>query len=231
MQKQVSKQSLAIIALSILLAISMALTATFAGFSDTKQISGSISFTGNVISKIDTTDLAGYEGVTVTNADTDSISFAASFNGVGQILQTAAVEANPEQSIEAAPAVYAALATVVGSIKIGLDPNSSNAYVGVQITIGDTNSVTGLLTWTAKTENVTDFDVLSADYVAYVSTNAFTGSTALVALSNFITTLTVDATKVANENDAINVTVKVIASSVKANIKVNNSHALVYDNN
>jgi len=45
MQKQVSKQSLAVLALSILLAISMALTATFAAFSATKSATGTISFT------------------------------------------------------------------------------------------------------------------------------------------------------------------------------------------
>ena len=44
MQKQVSKQSLAVLALSILLAISMALTATFAAFSATGSAKGVITF-------------------------------------------------------------------------------------------------------------------------------------------------------------------------------------------
>ena len=47
MQK-VSKQSLAMIALSILLAISIALTFTFAGLQDSKTAKGTITFTGNV---------------------------------------------------------------------------------------------------------------------------------------------------------------------------------------
>ena len=45
MQK-VSKQSLAMIALSILLAISIALTFTFAALSDTKKATGTITFSG-----------------------------------------------------------------------------------------------------------------------------------------------------------------------------------------
>ena len=44
MQKQVSKQSLAVLALSILLAISMALTATFAAFQQTNTVTGTITF-------------------------------------------------------------------------------------------------------------------------------------------------------------------------------------------
>ncbi len=47
MQK-VSKQSLAMIALSILLAISIALTFTFAALSDKKTATGTITFSGNV---------------------------------------------------------------------------------------------------------------------------------------------------------------------------------------
>jgi len=47
MQK-VSKQSLAMLALSILLAISIALTFTFAGLSDQKTAQGTITFSGNV---------------------------------------------------------------------------------------------------------------------------------------------------------------------------------------
>ena len=46
MQK-VSKQSLAMIALSILLAISIALTFTFAALSDSKKATGTITFSGN----------------------------------------------------------------------------------------------------------------------------------------------------------------------------------------
>ena len=44
MQKQVSKQSLAIVALSILLAIAMGLTATFAAFQATRQATATINF-------------------------------------------------------------------------------------------------------------------------------------------------------------------------------------------
>ena len=56
MQK-VSKQSLAMLALSILLAISIALTLTFAALSQQKTATGTITFDGNVA-----LELTGFEG-------------------------------------------------------------------------------------------------------------------------------------------------------------------------
>ena len=61
MQK-VSKQSLAMIALSILLAISIALTVTFAATQVSKKATGSITFTGNYS--------IAWEGGTPTDSDT-----------------------------------------------------------------------------------------------------------------------------------------------------------------
>ena len=56
MQK-VSRQSLAMLALSILLAISIALTLTFAALSDSKTATGTITFSGNVA-----LELTGFDG-------------------------------------------------------------------------------------------------------------------------------------------------------------------------
>lgn len=49
MQKQVSKKSLAIVALSILLAVCMALTATYAALYDDADVNGSITFNDSVV--------------------------------------------------------------------------------------------------------------------------------------------------------------------------------------
>ena len=78
MQK-VSKQSLAMLALSILLAISIALTFTFAGLSDSKAATGTITFSGNATiawasTNTDTEKYAVSNGaitINLTNADFD----------------------------------------------------------------------------------------------------------------------------------------------------------------
>ena len=72
MQK-VSKQSLAMIALSILLAISIALTFTFAALSASKTATGTITFSGGV-------GLI-YEGVT----DAPNVSFTITYDGDGKV--------------------------------------------------------------------------------------------------------------------------------------------------
>ena len=77
MQK-VSKQSLAMLALSILLAISIALTFTFAALSDSKTATGTVTF-----SKGFTLTSTGFSGsgsdtftITPTIADTGNVSYA-----------------------------------------------------------------------------------------------------------------------------------------------------------
>ena len=67
MQKQVSKQSLAVLALSILLAISMALTATFAGFTASESATGTITFTESNVQ----ITFSGWEGGALTLGNTD----------------------------------------------------------------------------------------------------------------------------------------------------------------
>ncbi len=69
MQK-VSKQSLAMIALSILLAISIALTMTFAALSESKDAQGKITFTGSV-----SVAWSGTVGGIITSASDGAVSF------------------------------------------------------------------------------------------------------------------------------------------------------------
>ena len=78
MQK-VSKQSLAMIALSILLAISIALTMTFAALSQTKHATGTITFTGNY-----SITMTGVENA----AAADDWTFKGTFNADGKITLT-----------------------------------------------------------------------------------------------------------------------------------------------
>lgn len=74
MQKQVSKQSLAIVALSILLTITMALTATFAAFSATNTTTGTITFIGGltITAESDVADA----GVTITKTSDQVVGVA-----------------------------------------------------------------------------------------------------------------------------------------------------------
>ena len=70
MQK-VSKQSLAMLALSILLAISIALTFTFAALSDQRKATGSITFSGNVAITYDSSATDGTITLTADYVDSE----------------------------------------------------------------------------------------------------------------------------------------------------------------
>ena len=86
MQK-VSKQSLAMIALSILLAISIALTFTFAALTASKTATGTITFQGeaSVTWTGGTADTeAGSVKFTLTNKDFDVTSTGATLNATGK---------------------------------------------------------------------------------------------------------------------------------------------------
>ena len=84
MQK-VSKQSLAMIALSILLAISIALTFTFAALSDSKTAKGTITFSGEAtVVWTGGTPNGGNTTFTLVNADFDVTSTGATLNDTGK---------------------------------------------------------------------------------------------------------------------------------------------------
>jgi len=98
MQK-VSKQSLAMIALSILLAISIALTFTFAVLSDTRTATGTIEFSGNV-------GLV-YDGV----ADSASITIAVVYDGDDYTAKVGEIEISAIKIKLAKTSVNATIAT------------------------------------------------------------------------------------------------------------------------
>lgn len=93
MQK-VSKQSLAMLALSILLAISIALTLTFAALSDTKTATGTITFQGNVALLVGATGSEAAENYTFTISDpADSNAINTQLQGISYKLAATSQDA------------------------------------------------------------------------------------------------------------------------------------------
>ena len=123
MQK-VSKQSLAMLALSILLAISIALTFTFAAAQDTKSATGTITFTGNAaltISGFAGTDEAGTFTI---NVDSNGVSY------VGGESVTLLEDMKFGLATTSAPAYVKVVLSVQGkNIEIG--PTAANKAVAV----------------------------------------------------------------------------------------------------
>ena len=155
MQK-VSKQSLAMLALSILLAISIALTFTFAGLSDKKTATGTISFQGNVALIVDsTTNIA------------DSVS-----NNNYTIVCTSVTDTDT---------LNAALATA--SFKLAA--NSQAAYLGVQVVITSetAGNIAALKMATGGEADWTFADKTGGTYTM-VSTNKIAAKDSTTALSD-----------------------------------------------
>ena len=127
MQK-VSKQSLAMLALSILLAISIALTFTFAaGFSDSKNAEGTINFAGSV-------------ALTMTFGEgTGGNNGFESGDGSTGSKYTFTMNATSTTTL-------AEIADELANVKFGLTAESQLAYVGVKVTItGQTVGDTGVI--------------------------------------------------------------------------------------
>ncbi len=112
MQK-VSKQSLAMLALSILLAISIALTFTFAALTDSKKATGTITFSGNVALEME----CGIGSPTGTGTTTDPFVFTYQVNG-----QTSAA------------ATVTAINAELANVTFGLADASNDAYIQVKVT-------------------------------------------------------------------------------------------------
>ena len=126
MQKQVSKQSLAVLALSILLAISMALTATFAAFSGQNTATATITFTESDI----TVTFAGWQGegfntLTLDNTDFEIVDAAA---GTVKLTDAAIAKIN---------ALKVTVAGVPTGFNIRLDVTASGAEEIVTIVEND----------------------------------------------------------------------------------------------
>ena len=137
MQKQVSKQSLAVLALSILLAISMALTATFAAFQSTGQVAGQITFTSSgiqiVLSVGNDNSVATIEGNNVT-VTLDAGDFTVTANGKMYLTATAAAD--------------------LAKITYSTTYTAGSNVAGYKITVSDTGAdYAGVIALAAATEN------------------------------------------------------------------------------
>ena len=170
MQK-VSKQSLAMLALSILLAISIALTFTFATLSNTKTATGTITFTGEV-------GLV-FSGIT----DTDNFAFDLTVDGNGNITiadtNTNATDYNAA-TVKLAPTSMPA--NVAVTIAYTDTSSTLNKYVKLKAATGLTLDNLALSTdayWTPESAGVKLADVVSLEKI--------TDADDLVALSNVAT--------------------------------------------
>ena len=135
MQK-VSKQSLAMLALSILLAISIALTFTFAALADKKTATGTISFTGNVALLVGATGSETGADYSFDIADaTDENSVNTALAGVSFKLsdtsQAAYVRVTAEVQLNG---------NTTGAVELSAKTASGFTAAGLVQTYGDTNA-------------------------------------------------------------------------------------------
>jgi len=115
MQKKVSKQSLAVLLLSILLAISMGLTATFAAFSATNTAKGYITFAGGLtITFTGITTANGVSAALVGGAGDDKDQLKISFTET-------AFEANSDGNFQLTAAALAEVAKIKVTITSGVE--------------------------------------------------------------------------------------------------------------
>ncbi len=138
MQK-VSKQSLAMIALSILLAISIALTFTFAATNNSKTATGSIQFSGEKY--VTLTD--GGDAVTIDSDGNATITFAQSDFDLSQNSSTGVVSATSNSSA----------LTKLGQVGITFS-NATSAEATITFT-NNTASSGNVITVTTKTPSTT----------------------------------------------------------------------------
>ena len=149
MQK-VSKQSLAMIALSILLAISIALTFTFAALSDSRTASGTITFSGNVTVEYNgetadgkivfTTNYASSENVDANSVTTDNKSFViAGSAAYAKITFTYTTQTGVKVQVRNPFDSGAEFATINGNTSYA---SATTVQTGTQISVGDVLKVT-----------------------------------------------------------------------------------------
>ncbi len=152
MQK-VSKQSLAMIALSILLAISIALTFTFAGLTASKTATGTITFSGEAtVAWSGGTVNDGNTTFTLVNADFNVTSAGATLNDTGKtkledisvtITNTATTTLN--YSISMATATGVTFSEVTGTLASG-DANSGTITKNLKELITNISLTTAQMT-------------------------------------------------------------------------------------
>ena len=143
MQKQVSKQSLAVLALSILLAISMALTATFAAFKSTGSATGTITFTES--------------GITLTMAVGEDNSVATiSGNAVTVTLDASDFVVTADGKMYLTATAIADLAKITYAV----DYTEGSNVAGYKITVTEQDGADyeGVIALAATTENLLTAD-------------------------------------------------------------------------
>ena len=174
MQKQVSKQSLAVLALSILLAISMALTATFAVFSGSNTATGSIEFTASGLT-VELSKTGGGNFVTITSG-------AASFDVTNADIEIFSDEGTEKIRINAAKAAE------IESIVYTIDTTSDRQFK-YSVTSTAASWANGLITFTETEETTATADVTNANLG--LKCNAIAAPTTDIAKVTF--TITVNA--------------------------------------
>ena len=176
MQK-VSKQSLAMLALSILLAISIALTFTFAALGvQQKDVSGTITFTGGL--SIAVTDITATDGVSLTGGNTLAFTAEAFEYNVDKFVLTDAAKAalatsdiTVTSTAGAGVDFYYSIAVSATSDAKAKIVNGSGVVGSTQVT-GATEKVVGLeevisdIQLTDSVDGVTFTITIKADYAA-----------------------------------------------------------------
>ena len=192
MQK-VSKQSLAMIALSILLAISIALTMTFAALSDSKQANGTITFSGNVALEMNCT--IGSPSGTGTTED----PYVFTYTPAGTLSQS-----------ETISAINAELAKVT----FGLADGSNDAYIQVKATVTVTDKTDGSITAGNKS-TATGFTVSGDTF----TTTAAVDTETTYNLSQFVEVTALNFSTL-SDGDKIGITLIVKAAQTQADATI-----------
>ena len=172
MQK-VSKQSLAMIALSILLAISIALTFTFAAAQDTKTATGTITFSGTGALLLD-----GFAGTGEAGTFTITVSNGSILNYLGTENKSSLSDLKFGLASTSAPA-YVKVAISVKGNNIGLGDSTKcvNATLKSNVAaLGTADTIEGGSAYTCtdkqeagKTWTVADLIDFAADSTKYVN--------------------------------------------------------------
>lgn len=161
MNNKVSKQTLAIVALSLLLAIAMALTVTFAAFSNTNTVNGSITFSGDVVFTVTT---AGATNVSLSGTpSTNGATFTVSISGITD---------------------DTAMETALAGIRFGLTSTSVSAYMQIVLT-DPSGANAGVLTPTYATGTPTITSNAGVTVTANASTKTYV--TGKMGASDYVT--------------------------------------------
>ena len=190
MQK-VSKQSLAMIALSILLAISIALTFTFAAAQSSKTATGTITFSGTAALVI-----GGFNGT----ADAGTFTISVGTNGT---VSVAGKDTN-----------------ALNGMSFGLTKTSAPAYIKVAISVNGSNIEIGSEAKTkavaVKMSNPTEFTVSQSDSNIMTTSSKVAANTTWTL--DKVLSFAADVTKYVDETTGSTVTLTITADTSSDNL-------------